>query len=395
MTYDFNTYVERRGSGCIKYDELEKRYGHADLLPAWVADMDFPVLPEITEALMKRVSHPVYGYASVPEEFWQSIISWLYRRHGWKVGRDEITYVPGVVKAIGFVINHFTTPGDKILIQPPVYHPFTFVPEGNGRELVHNPLRRMPDGNYEMNLEDLEKKIVEHRPKMMILCNPHNPIGIQWDAETLRSVASICHRNGVKVIADEIHEDLMLWGIKHIPFASVSPEAEEISITLGAPSKTFNIAGLVSSWVVIKNKEMRESFFAWMKGNEFDDPTFFATTATIAAYNNGDEWLNQLIGYLEENQLFMEEYLKREIPEIKAVRPQASFLTWLDCRDIYAGETDTHDKLDRFFIEKAGLALNNGFIFGKEGDGFMRFNIGCPRQTLQKALDQIKAALKS
>ncbi|MDE5934362.1 MAG: aminotransferase class I/II-fold pyridoxal phosphate-dependent enzyme, partial [Muribaculaceae bacterium] len=215
------------------------------------------------------------------------------------------------------------------------------------------------------------------------------------DAETLRSVASICHRNGVKVIADEIHEDLMLWGIKHIPFASVSPEAEEISITLGAPSKTFNIAGLVSSWVVIKNKEMRESFFAWMKSNEFDDPTFFATTATIAAYNNGDEWLNQLIGYLEDNQLFLEEYLKREIPEIKAVRPQASFLTWLDCRDIYAGETDTHDKLDRFFIEKAGLALNNGFIFGKEGDGFMRFNIGCPRQTLQKALDQIKAALKS
>lgn len=393
MTYDFNAYVERRGSGCIKYDELEKRYGHADLLPAWVADMDFPVLPEITEALMKRVSHPVYGYASVPDEFWQSIIGWLDRRHGWKVERDEITYVPGVVKAIGFVVNRFTSPGDKILIQTPVYHPFTFVPEGNGRELVHNPLRRLPDGNYEMDLEDLEKKIVEHKPKMMILCNPHNPIGIQWDAETLRSVASICHRHGVKVIADEIHEDLMLWGIRHIPFASVSPEAAEIAITLGAPSKTFNIAGLVSSWVVIKNKEMRDYFFSWMKSNEFDDPTFFATTATIAAYNHGDEWLNQLIAYLEGNQIFLEEYLKREIPEIKAVRPQASFLTWLDCRGLCPGEHDLHERLDKFFIEKAGLALNNGFIFGKEGDGFMRFNIGCPRVTLQKALEQIKTAL--
>lgn len=395
MIYDFDTYIDRRGTDCVKYDELEKRYGRADLLPAWVADMDFPVQPEITDALQKRIAHPIYGYGSVPEEFWQSIINWLVHRHGWKVGRDEISFVPGVVKAIGFIVNHFTQPGDKIIIQPPVYHPFTFVPEANRRHLVHNPLRRLADGNYEMDLEDLEKKIIEHKPKMMILCNPHNPIGIQWDSDTLKKVASICHSHGVKVISDEIHEDLMLWGTRHIPFASVSPEAEEISITLGAPSKTFNIAGIVSSWVVIKNKEMRDSFFSWMAGNEFDAPTFVAVTATIAAYENGDKWLDQLIGYLEKNQLFLEEYLKTRIPSIKAVRPQASFLTWLDCRGIYPGEMSIHDKLDRFFVDQAGLALNNGFIFGQEGEGFMRFNIGCPRHILQTALEKIAKALNS
>ena len=395
MKYDFNTYIERRGSGCIKYDELEKRYGYADLIPAWVADMDFPVLPEITEALQKRIAHPVYGYASVPEEYRQSIINWLMRRHNWKVGYDEITYIPGVVKAIGLVINHFSQPGDKILIQPPVYHPFTFVPEGNHLEIIHNPLRRLPDGSYEMDIDDLKKKISKHRPKIMILCNPHNPIGIQWDTETLRDVASICHKYGVIVISDEIHEDLMLWGIKHIPFESVSEEASEISITLGAPSKTFNIAGLVSSWVVIKNKEMRESFFTWMKSNEFDDPTFIATTATIAAYNYGDSWLDQLIKYLEENQLFIEDFIKKEIPSIKVVRPQASFLTWLDCRGLYPEESILHGKLDNLFINKAGLALNNGFIFGREGDGFMRFNMGCPRQILRNALEKLAMAIKS
>ncbi|MDE6267614.1 MAG: PatB family C-S lyase [Muribaculaceae bacterium] len=388
--FDFDTVIERRGSGALKYDELGNRYGNPDLLPLWVADMDFAVPPAVTKALVDRMMHPIYGYAAPTPAYWQSIIGWLKRRHDFDVTTDELRYIPGVVKGIGFVVNYFTRPGDKVLIQPPVYHPFRLVPQDNGRKIVENPL--LFDGSsYRMDLDGLAEVVEREKPRLMILCNPHNPIGLQWDADTLRRVAEICHKAGVIVISDEIHSDLMLWGKKHVTFASVSPEAAEISITMGAPSKTFNIAGLVSSWVIIKNPELREGFFGWMRANEFDDPTFVATIATEAAYNHGGEWLDQLISYLEGNVVAVEEYLAAEIPSIKAIRPEASFLLWLDCRALGL----SHDELNALFVDKAGLALNDGEMFGREGAGFMRFNIGAPRSVILKALARLKSAVDS
>lgn len=388
---NFDKIVNRKGTGCLKYDALKERYGDENLTPAWVADMDFPVMPEITNALIERLEHPIYGYAVVPEEFWNSIIDWTQRRYGWTIKREELDYIPGVVKGIGFIVNYFTSPGDKVLIQQPVYHPFRLVPTDNARIIVNNPLIVTESGNYAMDLKGLREVVEKEHPKLMILCNPHNPIGIQWDEATLREVAEICHDNGVIVISDEIHADLMLWGIKHIPFASVSDKARDITITLGAPSKTFNIAGLVSSWVVIQNKSLREGFFAWLKGNEFDDPTFIATIATIVAYTKGDKWVDEVTKYIESNQLFLEDYLKENIPQLKVVRPQASFLTWLDCRNLSL----TDSELRNFFINKAKLALNDGVMFGPEGSGYMRLNIGCPHETLKAILENLKAAVEN
>lgn len=238
--------------------------------------MDFAVSPRIREALSRRIEHPVYGYAGAPQSYWDSITGWLARRHNWNVKREEITYIPGVVKGIALAINFFTQRGDKVVIQPPVYHPFRMVTEGNDRVVVNNPL--IFDGeSYRMDLEGLERIFRDEHPKMMILCNPHNPVGIQWSVDVLQEVARLAKKYGVTVVSDEIHADLMLYGKPHFPFASVSPEAAEVSITLGAPSKTFNIAGLVSSWCVVKNPKLREPFFHWLMVNEFDAPTFIAT----------------------------------------------------------------------------------------------------------------------
>jgi len=345
--YDFDQIIDRRASGALKCDALQSLFGTAGLTPLWVADLDFAVCPDITEALLQRVQHPVYGYASTPDSYWQSIIGWLGCRHDFKVLREELAFVPGVVRGIAYTINYFTREGDKVLIQQPVYHPFKMVIEGNGRKVVNNPLKLTEDG-YEMDLDDLRRVIETERPKMMILCNPHNPIGIQWTAEVMREVAKICRENNVIVVSDEIHGDLMLYGKPHIPFVSVSDDAKAITITLGAPSKTFNIPGLVSSWMVVKNEQLRKKFYHWLETNEFSSPTMFATIGAEIAYTHGEEWLNQMLQYIEKSIALVEDYIAENIPQIKVFRPQASFLLWLDCRELNLSQPELVD----LFVKK-------------------------------------------
>ncbi len=390
--YDFDRVIDRHGTGAIKVDALDEFFGRSDLLPLWVADMDFAIVPDICNALIERMKHPIYGYATVPSSYWQSIISWLERRHGWKVDRKELTFVPGVVKAIGYAINHFTSVGEPILIQPPVYHPFQRLILGNNRTVVKNPLI-LDETNltYKMDFDDLEAKMRDARPRMMILCNPHNPAGVQWDAESLRRVATLAKKYGVVVVSDEIHGDLMLHGKRHIPFATVSNEASEISVTFGAPSKTFNIAGLVSSWCVIKNPDLRKPFFDWLEVNEFSSPTFVATLGTEAAYTYGEDWLNEVLEYISGTFDMVEGYLTENLPAIRMIKSDASFLAWLDCRSLGL----THQELVELFVDRAHLALNDGAIFGREGEKFMRLNLGSPRSVIQKALQILADCIRS
>lgn len=388
--YDFDQVIDRRESGALKCDALQSLFGKTGLTPLWVADLDFAVCPDITEALMHRVEHPVYGYASTPDSYWQSIIDWLGHRHDFKVSREELAFVPGVVRGVAYALNYFTNRGDKVLIQQPVYHPFKMVIEGNERVVVNNPLRITEKG-YEMDLDGLRQVIETEHPKMMVLCNPHNPIGIQWDADVMREVAHICRENGVVVVSDEIHGDLMLYGKPHIPFVSVSDDAKAITITLGAPSKTFNIPGLVSSWMVVKDEQLRNGFYHWMETNEFSSPTMFATIGAEVAYTHGEEWLNQMLAYIEETIDVVNKFLIENVPQIKMFRPQASFLLWLDCRDLNLSQA----QLVNLFVDKARLALNDGTMFGKEGEGFMRLNIGSPRKVIVEALQRLADAVKS
>ena len=386
--YDFDKVIDRHGSGALKVDALSEFFGRQDLKGLWVADMDFAVSPRIQEVLVERMRHPIYGYGAVSPTYWQSITDWLWHRHGWQVSREELTYIPGVVKGIAYAVNFFSGRGDKIVIQPPVYHPFKMVIEGNGRVAVNNPLICRGD-SYEMDLEGLERIFAEDHPTMMILCNPHNPIGIQWDEATLRRVAELACRYGVVVVSDEIHGDLVLYGKPHYPFASVSEEAARVAVTLGAPSKTFNIAGLVSSWVVVKNESLRKPFFAWLAANEFDSPTFIATIATEAAYRYGEDWLDECLAYIEGSIDETAAIMADTLPGLKLIRPEASFLAWLDCRGLGLD----HDSLQDLFINKAHLALNDGAMFGAEGAGFMRLNLGSPRSVIREALASLASSL--
>ena len=361
----------------------------------WVADMEFATPPFIIEALRRRLEHSVLGYTVVPDEFWSSIERWLHDRHGWHVERDWLTYIPGIVKGIGFVVNCFMAKTERVIIQPPVYHPFRLVPQDNGREVVMNPLIEKYDDEgrltgYEMDFQRLEALAEDPRNRLLILANPHNPAGVAWDINTLRRVADICVANDVLVISDEIHSDMALFGHRHIPFSSVSEAAALCSITFGAPSKTFNIAGIVSSYAVVPNPQLRDSFYRWLNANEFADPPLFSPIATIAAFSEkGEDWRRQLISYLEDNVRFVEDFCLQYLPDIHPLRPQASFLIWLDCR----GLGISHEQIIDLFVNRAHLALNEGSIFGEEGRGFMRLNIGCPRVMLQQAMEQLRACI--
>ncbi len=387
-TYNFDCVIDRHGTSAVKIDRLDSVFGRHDLTPLWIADLDFAVCPQITEALLKRLSHPVLGYSEASDSYWQSIINWNHRRHGFLISRDELSFIPGVVKGFAYAVNYFTKEGEGVVIQPPVYTPFRTVVEGNGRKVVENPL--LFDGeNYSMDLEGLEEVISREKPKMMILCNPHNPIGIQWDKETLSRLASICRKAGVVVVSDEIHGDLMLGGRKHIPFLAAGKDAEEIGIMLGAPSKTFNIPGLVSSWMVVRNPELRKKYYNWLEVNEFNSPVMISTIGAEAAYNNGEGWLDKMLEYVESNIEFVIDYTRRHIPGLKIVRPQASFLLWLDFRGLHLCQKEIMDLL----LDKAHLALNDGTMFGEQGSGFARLNIGTPRCVLASALESLRAAV--
>ena len=386
MKYNFDEIIERRGTNSVKWDGVKNIWGRDDLLPMWVADMDFRTPPFVMDALRKRLEHEVLGYTFACEEWYNSICTWLHDRHQWDISREMLTFVPGIVRGQAFALQCFTNPGDKVMVMTPVYHPFFLVTERMGREVVYSPLE-LQDGQYHINFERFRKDL--QGCKVLILCNPHNPGGVVWPLETLQRIAEICARHNILIIADEIHADMPLFGAKHHPFASVSETAAQNSISFGAPSKTFNIAGLVSSYAIVPNETIRKRFFDWLTANELNEPTFMATIATEAAYNHCREWREQMLAYIEQNILFVEEFLDCHIPDIKAIRPQASFIVWLDCTRLHL----EHDALIDLFVDKARLALNDGEMFGPEGKGHMRLNVGTPRAVLQKALEQLRSAV--
>ena len=367
----FDTLIDRRGSGALKTDALRERFpmyrnedGRDDLLPMWVADMDFATPDFILDAIRQRLEHPVLGYTIEPADYRPAIIDWVSSHHQWQIQPEWISYIPGVVKGIGTALNLFTNPGDSVAIMEPVYHIFRQVIEGNGRKVVGGK---------------------EGSPAVFLLSNPHNPIGICWSREWLQELAHYCYENHILVISDEIHADLALFGHKHIPFASVSEEAAMNSITFMAPTKTFNMAGIISAYSVIPNPSIRERYYQWLDTNELSEPNIFAPIATIAAYRKGEAWRQQLIQYIEQNILFAEQYVAQHLPQVKVVRPEASFLIWLDCRALGL----SHEALIDLFVNRARLALNDGEMFGHGGEGFMRMNVGCPRTVLQQALERL------
>ncbi|MDR0507472.1 MAG: PatB family C-S lyase [Dysgonamonadaceae bacterium] len=386
--YNFDEIIDRKNTGALKIDVLQERYGNSDLIPLWVADMDFRCGDFIIDAIKNRADNGIFGYTVPSQSYYDSIICWINEHHGWKIEQEWISYVPGIVKGIAFTILNFSSPQDKIIIQPPVYHPFRLVTQMHGRQVVNNPLIE-ENGWYRMDFDGL-KKLIDKDCKLLILSNPHNPIGITWQRETLEELAELCYDRGVLVVSDEIHSDMALFGNQHIPFATVSEKAKENSITFMAPTKTFNIAGIVSSYSIIPNCRTRKSFYDFLQASELNEGTLFAYVATQAAYENGVGWMRQMLQYVESNIQFVDSYLKENIPQIKAFIPQASFLMWLDCRDLKLNQKSLED----LFVNKAGLALNSGEMFGKEGIGFMRMNIACPKTVLEKALERLVRCMR-
>lgn len=385
MKYNFDKIVDRTTSDAVKIEEMQAIWGRKDLIPLWVADMDFETAPFITEAIVKRCQNGILGYTYKSDAYYNAVISWVKTRYGMDVEKQMINFVPGIVPGIGMAMNALTKKGDKVMIQPPVYHPFRLVTERNGREVVYNPLI-MKDGMYRMDLDALKRDIKGCR--LFILCNPHNPGGVVWNKEELETVADICYREGVMVFSDEIHADLTLPPFKHTPFAMISERAKMNSVTFMSPSKAFNMPGLSASHVIIYNEEIRRRFKDFMEACELDLGHVFAFTAVTAAYSHGTQWLEECISYIQGNIDYLDDFTKKSTPKIKVVRPEASYLVWLDCRQMQLSQ----DELNRFFADEAGLALNDGEMFGKEGVGFMRLNAGSPRAIIEKAMAQLKSA---
>lgn len=388
MQYNFDEVIDRSSTDSVKLEKMKAIFGRDDLIPLWVADMDFRSPPAITNALIKRVEHGIFGYTLPSDAYTASIVSWLSRRHDWRVAEEDINFIPGVVKGFAFAIDEFTSKGDKIIIQPPVYHPFRLVTQALEREVVNNPLI-LDDGRYMMDFDGLRKIVSEKSCKMLILCNPHNPGGRVWTPDELYELSELCYSNNILVVSDEIHSDMALPGYRHTPFATVSNMAADNSITLMAPSKTFNIAGIVSSFAVITNKTIRQRYLAYLQPRELHQGTLFAYTATRVAYDECEDWLDQMIRYVQGNVNFVISYLNEFIPQIKVIKPEASFLVWLDCRSL---QLPQHE-LVKLFVDKAHLALNDGSIFGPGGEGFMRLNAGTSRKVLERALNNLKNAL--
>lgn len=388
MKYNFDQIISRTGTDCIKYDALQENFGREDLLPMWIADMDFKSPPCVIDVLRRKVEHGVYGY-SIPNPDWKpAIVRWLSRRHNWTVDESEIGFVGGIVPALAFVLEAFTMPGDKVLMQPPVYHPYNFVTCDLNRTPVVNPLQ-LVDGEYRIDFDDFERKASQC--KVFFLCNPHNPGGRVWSRDELLQMATICARHNVLVISDEIHCDMALKGYRHTPFATVGDVAAQNCITLMAASKTFNIAGLKSSYHIIGNTDIRNRYAHYLRHRELDTAHLFATEAVAAAYNYGEEWLEQMLLYVQDNIDYMSNFIREHMPRLGMIRPQASYLVFLDARQLHM----TDEQLAHFFISQAHVAVNPGHIFGEGGSGFVRFNVGCPRATLHEALMRIKQAYDS
>lgn len=388
MKYNFDEIIDRRATAAYKIELCNWRFGTNDVLPLWVADMDFRTPDFVMDAIKQRCEHEILGYTIKDQEFYAPIINWIQYKHHWSIDSRWIGFVPGIVPAMSVAVLAFSEPGDKVIVQSPVYPPFYSVVENNKRQLAINELI-MVDGQYRMNMDELRSLAADPDCKLLLLCSPHNPGGRVWSREELQEVAAICAANNVLVVSDEIHADLVLPSYEHIPFATVSDAALQNSITLMAPSKTFNIAGLGSSSFIIPNSELFTTFSKQLQALEFAGGNIFAFVATKAAYQHGADWLSQLIQYIQGNVDYVDAYLKEHIPQVKAVIPQASFLIWLD----FSGLGFSDAQLEEFLVKKAKIGLNPGRSFGKGGEGYHRLNIGHSRLQLKEALDRLKKAV--
>lgn len=388
MDYNFDEVVCRKHTDALKLEALAPRWGRTDLLPMWVADMDFKTPPFIVEVMKKRMECEVFGYTARPESWYEAIISWQARRHQWTITKEMISFVPGVVPALAMAVQAFTERGEKVMIQQPVYNPFAQVIRNNHRELVNCPLE-LKDGQYHINFEVFEEKI--KGCKLFLFCHPHNPGGRVWTREELQKVAAICAQNNVIIVADEIHADLTLPPYQHIPFATVSEEAAQNSVVFASPSKAFNMAGLATSYAVIANPTLRRRFESYVEGNELAAGNVFAFNTVVAAYNKGEEWLQQMLNYVQENVDEVIHYIEKYIPQLKVIVPQASYLVFIDFSALQLSQKE----IVALCTDKAHLALNDGAIYGEEGKGYMRINLACPRSVVKQALIQLKEAVRS
>lgn len=386
MKFNFDKSINRNNTDCIKYDAMEPFLGVKDAIPMWVADMDFNSPPCIVDALKKRLEHEVFGYSFKTDAFHKSIIDWMQKRHQWHVEKEWISFSPGVVAGFTIAIEQFTKPGDKIIVQPPVYFPFFQSISNTGRVVEYNPLK-LDNGRLNFDFEDLKSRITGDT-KMLLLCNPHNPGGSVWTKDELIELSEICNDNNIMVVSDEIHADVVFAPAKHTPYASISEKAAKNSITIMSHSKTFNVAGLTTSFVIASNKNILDKYNKALSIPHLHMGNIFGTEALMAAYNGGEEWLEELITYLKGNIDFVDNFIKQHLPNFRVIIPESTFLIWIDCTQLKM----TGEELKQFFLHKAKVAINEGSMFGPGGDGFIRMNIGCPRSTVETAMNRIKEA---
>ncbi len=389
MKFNFDEPVDRHNTNCVKYDGMKSAIGATDAIPMWVADMDFKSPPFIAEALQKRLDHGVFGYTIRPDGFFESIVNWMQKRHQWEIQKEWISFSPGVVAGFTLAIEEFTQPGDKIIIQPPVYFPFFHSINDTGRKLVTNPLK-FENGRYGFDIEDMKRKI-DADTRMLLLCNPHNPGGSVWSKEELLEISRVCLENNILVVSDEIHADVVYPPAKHTPYASISDEAAMNSFTVMSHSKTFNVAGLTTSFVISANKELLTKYNRGLYIPHLHMGNLFGTEALMAAYNHGADWVDDLVIYLKENINLVASFMEQHMPKMKVIIPQSTFLIWIDCCELGLEKNE----LISFFSKQSKVAVNDGGTFGVEGKGFIRMNIGCPKSTVQKALNQILDAYKA
>jgi cysteine-S-conjugate beta-lyase len=389
MKYNFDEIIDRRNTACIKWDFSKEFIGEDDVLPMWVADMDFRTPEFVSRAIKARAEHEIYGYSARPAGYFQSIINWLHKKHQWKVEKDWIIFSPGIVPAVNFAVLAFTKPGDEIIVQPPVYFPFFSAVKDHSRTLVYNPLK-LDNGRLSMDFEDLKNKI-NQRTKMVIISNPHNPGGSAWTKSELTSLAEFCISNNILILSDEIHSDLVFKPARHIVTATLSKEIANQTITMMAPSKTFNLAGLSTSSVIISNPELRQNFIRTLESFHIGQGNIFGAIASEASYSHGEEWLGQMLEYVKANINYIDNYLKRNIPVVRLIIPEATYMIWLDFRELNLSVKDLREMI----LKKAKLGLVDGTMFGPGGEGFQRMNVASPRSMIVDAMQRLEKAVKS